>query len=61
MQSNNNARFLITLYGEYIDDCKWRSSVDGTDICNLHVLPCERVVEKCKCEAIRKGMDEEFI
>lgn len=47
----------------YMSKCEYRVNANGTAVCSLHVLPCEKVFKKGKCEAVarewNKGGEEE--
>lgn len=36
---------------DFMSKCEYRVNAHGTAVCSLHVLPCEKVFEKGKCEA----------
>ena len=40
-------------YERLIEECKWRKSVFGVDVCH-NVTPCRSVIEAGKCDVLRK-------
>lgn len=39
---------------EAIKNCFWRKDAGGVDVCRGEVAPCMRIIEKGKCDTLKK-------
>ena len=42
-----------------IRNCEWRRCMQSVDVCAIEVAPCMKVIDKGKCEAMKKLFSSE--